>query len=91
MKKLNHYQKDQVKQVLSNVLVANLEDILDETNLKEELGMDSLNAVEIVIKIEEIFNIDVPDYKIENLNIVSDIYDLISNCHYDEIKKSICK
>ena len=81
MKPLNDYQKRQVRLVLSDKLGIDLEDITEETHLKGDLGMDSLDAIEIIMEFEKVFNIDIPDAEAEKVNTVSDIYDCLVNCH----------
>lgn len=80
MKPLNDYQKRQVRLILSDNLGFDLEDIAEETNLKNDLGMDSLDAIEIIMEFEKVFNINIPDAEAEKVNIVSDIYDCLGNC-----------
>ena len=43
--------------------------------------MDSLDAIEIIMEFEKVFNIDIPDAEAEKVNTVSDIYDCLVNCH----------
>ncbi len=81
MKPLNEYQKKQVRLVLSKKLFFDLEDITDEANLVDNLGMDSLDAIEIIMAFEEMFNISIPDAEAEKVVKVSDIYDCLINCH----------
>ena len=44
-----------------------------ETNLIKDLEADSLDAVEIVMAIEEEFDIEIPDEKAEEFQTVSDL------------------
>jgi acyl carrier protein len=87
MKPLNNYQKRQVRLVLSDKLGFDFKDIteemdnLDAKDLKYDLGMDSLDAIEITMELENIFNIDIPDAEAEKVKIVSDIYDCLVNCN----------
>lgn len=81
MKPLNDYQKKQVRLELAGKLGFDLEDIKDESMLKYDLGMDSLDAIELLMEFEKMFNIDIPDSEAEKVVIVSDIYDILINCH----------
>ena len=81
MKPLNDYQKKQVRLVLSDKLGFDLEDVVDEAELYNDLGMDSLDAIEIIMEFEEMFNIFIPDAEAEKVVKVSDIYDFLINCH----------
>jgi len=81
MKPLNDYQKKQVRLVLSNILGFDLEDIVDEVELYNDLGMDMLDTLEIIMELEKIFNIDIPDSEVEKMIKVLDIYNLLVNCN----------
>jgi len=80
MKVLNDYQKKQVRFVLSDILGFDLEDIVDEAELYNDLGMDMLDTLEIIMELEKIFNIDIPDSEVEKIIKVSDIYNILVNC-----------
>ena len=45
----------------------------------EELAVSSLDAITIVYEIEELFNVEVPNEKLESLRTVKDIIDGIKN------------
>jgi acyl carrier protein len=80
MKLLNDYQKQQVREVLADKLGFDNEDVQDDTHLTNDLGMDSLDGIELLMEFENIFNCNIPDALAENVNIVSDLYDCLSNC-----------
>jgi len=47
--------------------------IKDESNFVDDLGADSLNIVELVMKIEEEYDIEIPDEDSEMLITVGDV------------------
>ena len=49
------------------------EEIKLETHLQNDLGADSLDAVELIMTIEEEFNLTIPDEAAQNLKTVGDI------------------
>jgi len=51
--------------------------IKDDTNFREDLGADSLNAIELVCCIEEETGIDILDKEIDGLNTLSDVINLL--------------
>ena len=55
---------------------ANLKDDLD-TSLTEDLEADSLDAVELIMQIEEEFEVEIPDEVASNMKTVKDIVDYI--------------
>ena len=52
-------------------------DINSETNFKEELDIDSLDAVEIIMAIEDEFNVEIADEVAEKLSTVGELVDSI--------------
>ena len=81
MKPLNDYQKELVKNTLVDKLGVDYEEVVNDASLKNDLGCDSLDAIELAMEFEEIFNIDIPDSELEKVEKVSDIYAVLINCH----------
>lgn len=48
-----------------------------ETSLKDDLDADSLDAVEVIMALEEEFDIEIPDEEAENFKTIGDIVDYI--------------
>jgi acyl carrier protein len=56
------------------------EDTIDlSSSLQNDLGADSLDAVELVMSIEEEFDLEIPDEDAEKLTTVSQIIEYIKN------------
>ena len=49
-----------------------------DTNLRDDLGLDSLQAVTVVMALEQEFEIEVDDEEIDGLQTVGDILELLS-------------
>jgi acyl carrier protein len=47
-------------------------EILDSSRYREDLGLDSLSALEVVVDIEFAFKIKVPEERIQNIKTVED-------------------
>lgn len=54
-----------------------IEDIVPEASLIDDLGADSLTIVELVMSMEEIFEIEIDDDEAEKLRTVQDVIDFI--------------
>jgi len=65
--------------ILRNVLDVQEEQIKDNSNFVKDLGADSLTVVEIVMEIEEEFDIEVPDEDAEGLETVKDLRDYVKD------------
>ena len=46
---------------------------------KENLGFDSLDDIELIIALEEQFDIEIPDAHAERLNTVRDVIDYVTS------------
>ena len=65
-----------VKEVLKQQLGVKDEQIADESKkLVEDLGADSLDQVELLMALEEVFEVDVSDEDAEKLRTIKDIVD----------------
>jgi acyl carrier protein len=67
--------EDKVKEIIVEQLGVNADQVTPEAKMIEDLGADSLDAVELVMAIEEEFGIEVPDDEAEKLVKVGDIID----------------
>ena len=67
---------EEIKEVLSEQLGIET-DIKLESKLKEELGIDSLLAVELSILLENKYNIDIKEEELAKLVTIKDVIDLL--------------
>ena len=58
-------------------LGVNADQVTREAKLIEDLGADSLDAVELVMAVEEEFELEVPDDQAEKLIAVGDVIDYV--------------
>ena len=70
---------DEVKEILAEQLDIDPETIEMTSNLQTDLGADSLDAIDIVMSIEDQYGIEVPDSVIENMRSVEDIVSSIES------------
>ncbi len=68
---------EKMKQILAEQLDADIESITPETDIADDLGADSLDVVEMLMAIEDEFDIEIPDEEIENLKTVGNVVDYI--------------
>lgn len=68
---------EKIAQILAEQLDADVETITAETKIAEDLGADSLDVVELLMSIEDEFDVEVPDEEIENVKTVGDVVDYI--------------
>ena len=80
--KLSGLEKQKIKEILANQLYfTDVEEMTDDTDLRDEMGMDSLDAIELLMEFEKQFNIQIPDNEAEKVKTVSDIFICIENCN----------
>lgn len=70
---------DKMKDILVEQLECNPEDITMESLLVDDLGADSLDAIDIVMSVEDTFKVEVPDGIIEKIETVGDIVNYIED------------
>ena len=70
---------DKMKDILVEQLECNPEDITMESLLVDDLGADSLDAIDIVMSVEDTFKVEVPDEIIEKIETVGDIVNYIDD------------
>lgn len=70
---------DEVKEILVEQLGINEDDVELTSSLVDDLGADSLDAIDIVMSIEDEYSIEVPDETIEQMKTVEDIVNFIEN------------
>lgn len=70
---------DKMKDILVGQLECNPEDITMESLLVDDLGADSLDAIDIVMSVEDTFKVEVPDEIIEKIETVGDIVNYIED------------
>ena len=64
---------DKIKEIIMEQLSVDESMVTMETNLMKDLEADSLDAVEIIMAIEEEYGIEIPDEEAESFQSVSDI------------------
>lgn len=70
---------EKIKEILAEQLDIDENAISRDSMLVEDLGADSLDAIDIVMSIEDEFNIEVPDEIVEKMESVSDILTFVEN------------
>lgn len=68
---------DKVKAILVDQLDVEEESVTMESLISDDLGADSLDVVDMVMSLEEEFDIEIPDEEIETMKTVGDIVKFI--------------
>lgn len=70
---------EKVKGIIANQLGIDENEITEEKTLIEDLGVDSLEIFEIVMSLEEEFDMEIPNEDIENIKTVGEVVSYINN------------
>lgn len=68
---------DKVKKIIAEKLSVDLEEVVPEASFVDDLGADSLDLVELIMSMEEEFDIEISDEKAEELVTVKDAIDYV--------------
>jgi acyl carrier protein len=71
--------EDKVKKIIAEKLSVDLEEVVPEASFVDDLGADSLDLVELIMSMEEEFDIDISDEDAEKLVSVKDAIEYINS------------
>jgi acyl carrier protein len=72
------HSKEEIIYLISTLFGISIDKIFMESHLMKDLGLDSLDIMEVTIECEEKFNIFISDSDVEEINYVGDIYKIIN-------------
>ncbi len=70
---------EKVKDILVDQLDVEEEKVTMEASVTDDLGADSLDLVDLVMSLEEEFDVEIPDDQVENIKTVGDIVKYIED------------
>ena len=70
---------DKVKDILVDQLDCEEDKVTMEASITDVLGADSLDIVDLVMSLEEEFDVEIPDDQVENIKTVGDIVKYIED------------
>lgn len=70
---------EKVKDIIAEELGIEADSIKLESNLTDDLGADSLDAIELIMAVEEEFDVEIADSDATNIKLVSDIVTYLEN------------
>jgi acyl carrier protein len=72
---------EKVRKLVRDTLVAEFEleadKVVPEARLREELGLDSLDGVDLVVALEKALNVQIPETDARQMRTVGDIYTFV--------------
>ena len=70
---------EKLKKIIAEVLNVDPDEITMETTFQDDLGADSLDVYQIIMGIEEEFDIDIPAESAEQVTTVEEAVEMIKN------------
>ena len=70
---------DKVKEIIVDQLDVEADKVTAGANIQDDLGADSLDVVDLVMSLEEEFDIEIPDEAVEGIKTVGDIVKYIED------------
>lgn len=70
--------EERVKTIICDQLAVEAEKVTPTASFIEDLGADSLDIVELIMTMEEEFDLDIPDEEAEKMKTVGDVIQYLS-------------
>lgn len=67
----------QVREIIADELCVDIEQVVPDAKLVDDLGADSLDQIEVIMRLEEYFEIEMPDEDTEPIATVADVVTLV--------------
>ena len=74
---------DKVREIIAEQLDVDTEEITLDTNLIKDLEADSLDAVEIIMALEDEYNIEIPTEELQEMTTVGAVLDYLKRAGID--------
>lgn len=71
---------EKIVEIVMDQLGVDKEEVVLEATFIDDLGADSLDTIELIMALEDEFNIKIPDEKAENIKTVGDAIEYIKAC-----------
>ena len=70
-------EREKLQQIIAEVLNVDASEVMPGTTFTEDLGADSLDLYQIILGVEDAFDIEIPQEEAEKIVTVADAIDLI--------------
>ena len=76
--------EEKVKEILVDKLVLSLDDISNHDNLENDLMADDLDVIDIVMELEDFYDIEIRDDVVTNIETVQDLVNCVQDLVDDD-------
>lgn len=70
---------EKIKEIIAEQLSCSEEELTGDTNFKDDLGADSLDLFELVMALEEEYDVEIPSEDLANINTVDDVMNYLKD------------
>jgi acyl carrier protein len=70
---------ERIVQIIAEELNIETDELTMETHITDDLNADSLDAMEVILKIEEEFDVEIPDDVVQTIQTISDLVEFLDN------------
>ena len=70
---------ERIKTIVADQLGVEIGEVTKDASILDDLGADSLDVVELVMTLEEAFNIEVPDEAVEEMRTIGDVHRFVES------------
>lgn len=74
--------KSKIKEIIVDKIGVEAEQITDDANFETDLGMDSLDRVELMMEVEKEFKITIPDDEAEKASTLNDCVEIVDRAQH---------
>ena len=71
--------KDRILELIAEQFHVDVNDLDEDTSFMDDLNVDSIELLELVMSIEDDFDLEISDEVLENLETVGDVLDYIDS------------
>ena len=68
---------EQLRNIICTQLELQPSQVTMESSMADELGADSLDLVDVIMSVEDVFDVEIPDEEVEKLRCVGDLVNYI--------------
>ena len=70
---------DRIQLIVTDQLGVKPAEVTKDANILDDLGADSLDVVELVMALEEAFDIEIPDDAVEEMRTIGDVHRFVES------------
>jgi acyl carrier protein len=70
---------ERIQSIVADQLGVEIAEVTKDASILDDLGADSLDVVELVMTLEEAFNIEVPDEAVEEMRTIGDVHRFVES------------